>query len=127
MNYEIADYKNIVLILSKLYEKHKEIYLCIESYLRVFIMDLNNFNQTSKCPNPQNCNLDMNNINKLTELLNDYSIDSATFKKLFANSYKTIAILNPVIEEKDALIYFLKIFNGENIDKINRDIQIKYA
>ena len=68
----------------------------------------------------------MNIIDKLTALLNDYSIDSITFKKLFSNAYQTINMLNPVISEKDALIYFLKIFNGEDPANVNEDIQSRY-
>lgn len=125
-NYEIARYKSILLILSDLYEMNNDIRMTIESYFKIFIVELNNFDENLKKAVPQECVLDSDITDNLCDLLDSNSIDSTTLKKLFNESYRKLEILDPVISAEESLIYFLKIFNGEKIADIEKSIHFRF-
>ena len=125
-NYEIARYKAILLILSDLYEMNNDIRMTIESYFKIFIVELNNFDENLKKAVPQECVLDSDITDNLCDLLDSNSIDSTTLKKLFNESYRKLEILDPVISAEESLIYFLKIFNGEKIADIEKSIHFRF-
>lgn len=125
-NYEISRYKSILFILSDLYEMNNDIRMTIESYFKIFIVELNNFDENLKKAVPQECVLESDITDNLCDLLDSNSIDSTTLKKLFNESYRKLEILDPVISAEESLIYFLKIFNGEKIADIEKSIHFRF-
>lgn len=125
-NYEIMRYKSILFILSDLYEMNNDITRAIESNFKIFIVELNNFNESLKKAVPQECSLNGDVTDNLIYLLDSNSIDSTTLKRLFGESYRQIEILDPVISAEESLIYFLKIFNGEDIEDIEKSIHMRF-
>lgn len=125
-NYQIARYKSILLILSDLYEMNNDIIKAIESNFKVFIVELNNFNEKQKKALPKECSLNGDITDNLIYLLDSSSTDSATLKRLFFESYNQLEILDPVISAEESLIYFLKIFNGEDIEEVEKSIHLRF-
>ena len=125
-NYEIERYKAILLILADLYEMNNDITRAIESNFKIFIVELNNFSESLKKAVPQKCRLNGDITDNLIDLLDNNSIDSITLKKLFNESYRQLEILDPVISKEESLIYFLKIFNGEDIEEIEKSIHLRF-
>ena len=125
-NYEINRYKSILTILSDLYEMNNDVSRAIETYFKIFIVELNNFKETSKKAVPQECRLNGDVTDNLIDLLENNSIGSSELKRLFNESYRQLEILDPVISAEESLVYFLKIFHGEDIEDIERSIHLRF-
>lgn len=126
-NWQIDQYKKILFVLSSFYEKDNDLFHTTEIYIRLLLLDLNNFSQSLKKSEPQYANLNPVLIEKLKNLMDLYSFDSTTLKAVFETSYMTIQSLNPAISQEDSLIYILKLFNGEDILDITNSIHRKYS
>lgn len=125
-NYEISRYKAILLILSDLYEMNNDITRAIETCFKIFLVELNNFRENSKKAVPQECSLNGDITDNLIDLLENNSIDSIELKRMFNASYNQLEILDPVISAEESLVYFLKIFHGEDTEDIERSIHLRF-
>lgn len=126
-NYEITRYYNVLYILSRCHEYLENTDLAFKSYFRIFIMDLNNFTEEVKGPMPEKSKIDSEVVRKLVRLLDENCVNSSELKRLFNESYSDINGLGPKIGCDEALIYFLRIFNGESVADVERSIHLKYS
>lgn len=65
-------------------------------------------------------------IENLIKIINNLNYDINQLKTIFHNAYTNLNPIKIIIHEDDALIYLLKIFNGEKIENILKEIKNKY-
>ena len=126
-NYEIRRFYNVLSILSKSYEYLGDVDSALKSNFKMFMLDLNNFEEDLKKSEACKAKINPETVDKLTELLDKHSVTSAELKDLFNKAYKDISELNPQITSDESLIYFLRIFNGEKISDVEKSLHLKYS
>lgn len=94
-NYDVDNYKNLQFFLTGFFEKNNEINFSFERYLRLFIMDLNNFSKTFKKAEPQYCSINQVLADKIISMVNSYSIDDVNLKVLFENAFLSVSSFKP--------------------------------
>lgn len=121
--YRITEYMNLQYFLAGLCEKNRSYGLAMERYLRLFILELNNFSELSKKAEPQYMNLSevlmdkIKNMSKNNELASD---------EIFRNSFISIRNLNPAISFDESENYLKMLLNGERILEIEKAIYANY-
>ena len=126
-NYEISRCYNILYILSKCHEYLGNIDSVLKCNFKLFILDVNNFTEDSKRPDPCKAKINEETVDKLTKILDENSISSNKLNDLFNAAYADIKELKPCTGVEETLIYFLRIFNGEKISDVEKSIHLKYS
>lgn len=65
-------------------------------------------------------------MTKLTQLLHKLTLPIGELKELFESAYDEV-LFKTVITRKDALKYLLKVFGGEDLDNISKEINDSYS
>lgn len=124
-NYDVDNYKNLQFFLTGFFEKNNEINFSFERYLRLFIMDLNNFSKTFKKAEPQYCSINQVLTDKIIFMVNSYSIDDVNLKVLFENAFLSVSSFKPLIGRDDSLDYLKNIIDGMDTIVVENQIRSK--
>ena len=63
---------------------------------------------------------------KITKLMHKLTLSIDELKELFNNACNEV-LFKTIITNEDSLIYLLKIFGGEYLDSVSKEINEKYS
>ncbi len=121
-----VDFKIYANAIAEVMEDKGELKDALNVRLKVFLFDLNNFSIVTERPNPRNTKLKQKDMSKLMELMHNLALSIDDLKEEFGRAYNEV-LFEVEITKEDSLIYLLKIFGGEDLDKISAEINESYS
>ena len=123
---DFGEFKIYSNAIAQILEDKGELKEALIFRFKVFLFDLNNYSVVINQPEPARTRLKQKDMVKITGLLHQLSLPVDELKELLDDTYKKV-LFKTVISSQDSLIYLLKIFGGENLDNISKEINEKYS
>ena len=121
-----VDFKIYANAIAEILEDKNELKDALNMRLKVFLFDINNFSIVSQRPDPKKTKLKQKDMSKLMELMHNLALSIDELKEEFAKAYDEV-LFEVEITKEDSLIYLLKIFGGEDLDKVSAEINESYS
>lgn len=121
-----AEFKIYSNAIAQVLEDKGELKEALNFRFKVFLFDLNNYSVVINEPEPARTRLKQKDMVKITGLLHRLSLPVDELKELFDVAYNEV-LFKTVITSQDSLIYLLKVFGGENLDNISKEINERYS
>lgn len=121
-----VDFKSYANAIAFIEEERGNLKDALNLRIKVFLFDLNCYSVILDKPEPKNTNLRKKDVSKLNELLHKLTLPIDELKELFSQSYNEV-LFRMDIPENDALIYLLKVFGGEDLDSLSKEINETYS
>jgi len=123
---EWGDFKIYSNAIAQVLEDKGELKEALNFRFKVFLFDLNNYSGFINEPEPARTRLKQKDMVKITGLLHCLLLPVDELKELVDVAYNEV-LFKTVITSQDSLIYLLKVFGGENLDNISKEINEKYS
>lgn len=121
-----VDFKDYANAIASVLEDKNDLKEALNIRFKVFLFDINNFSVVLAKPDPRKTRLKQKDISPLTELMHNVGLSIDELKEIFSQSYNEV-LFKVVITKDDSLIYLLKIFGGEDLDKVSAEINESYS
>ena len=121
-----VDFKIYANAIAFIQEDKNDLKDALNMRLKVFLFDLNNYSIVLHKPDPRKTKLRKKDVSKLNELMHRMTLPIDELKELFGTSYNEV-LFKMDISKDDALIYLLKVFSGEDLDTISKEINERYS
>lgn len=121
-----VDFRIYANAIAEVLEDKNELKDALNMRLKVFLFDINNFSIVSHRPEPKKTKLKQKDMSKLMELMHNLALSIDELKEEFSKAYDEV-LFEVEITKEDSLIYLLKIFGGEDLDKISEEINESYS
>lgn len=121
-----VDFRIYANAIAEVLEDKNELKDALNMRLKVFLFDINNFSIVSQRPEPKKTKLKQKDMSKLMELMHNLALSIDELKEEFSKAYDEV-LFEVEITKEDSLIYLLKIFGGEDLDKISEEINESYS
>ena len=127
LNHEVLiDFKSTSNAIAKVQEDKGDLMDALETRLKVFLFDINNYSSYADRAEPGRTNLKKKDFAALVNLMHELTLPIDELKAVFEKAYDGV-IFKCVVTKKDSLIYLLKIFGGEDLDNVSKEINENYA
>ena len=117
-----SEYKNIFKEENKFFMKKEDLDNSLKASLKVFILDVNNWVYDEEFQNNEIA-ISKNNVKILNKLLLEEKLDINQLKDLFNTAADEVKIPSFIIPKDKVFRYLILAFNGEDIDKLNRELR----
>ena len=117
-----SEYKNIFKEENKFFMKKEDLDNSLKASLKVFILDVNNWVYDEEFQNNEIA-ISKDNVKILNKLLLEEKLDINQLKDLFNTAADEVKIPSFIIPKDKVFRYLILAFNGENIDKLNRELR----
>ena len=121
-----VDFKIYANAIASVLEDKNELKEALNIRLKVFLFDINNFSIVTARPDPRKTKLKQKDMSKLMELMHNLSLPIYELKEVFNQAYGEV-LFKMAITKEDSFVYLLKIFGGEDLDKVSREINESYS
>ena len=121
-----VDFKSYANAIAFIHEDKNELKDALDLRIKVFLFDLNNYSIVLNKPEPVKTKLKKKDVSKLNGLLHNLTLPIDELKELFEKSYNEV-LFKMIISKDDALIYLLKVFGGEDLEIISKEINESYS
>ena len=127
LNHEAwVDFKSYANAIATVLEDKNELKEALKMRFKVFLFDINNYSVTLDKPDPRKTKIRPKDVSRLNELMHRLTLPIDELKELFETSYNE-TLFKMDISKEDALIYLLRIFGGEDLEEISREINESYS
>ena len=117
-----SEYKNIFKEENKFFMKKEDLDNSLKASLKVFILDVNNWVYDEEFQNNEIA-ISKDNVKILNKLLLEEKLDINQLKDLFNTAADEVKIPSFIIPKDKVFRYLILAFNGEDIDKLNRELR----
>ena len=127
LNQELwVDYKSYSNAIAQVLEDNDDLKEALNIRFKVFLFDLNNYSLVLHKPEPSKTKLKQKDMVKVTKLMHRLTLSVDELKEEFNNAYNEV-LFKTIITNQDSLIYLLKIFGGEDLNSVSKEINEKYS
>ena len=121
-----VDFKSYSNAIAQIQEDKGDLKEALNNRFKVFLFDINNYSVVLNKPDPRKIKLKQKDFVNLVNLMHKLTLPIDELKVLFENSFNEV-LFKTVITNQDSLIYLLKIFGGEDLDNVSKEITESYS
>ena len=121
-----VDFKIYSNAVAQVQEDKGDLKDALNTRFKVFLFDINNFSIYSCEPDPRNTKLKQKDMTKLVNLMHKLTLPIGELKELFETAFNEV-LFKTEITSQDSLVYLLKVFGGEDLDSISKEINQSYS
>ena len=121
-----VDYKLYSNAIAQVLEDSDALKEALNIRFKIFLFDINNYSLVLNKPEPSKTKLKRKDMVKITKLMHKLTLSIDELKELFNNACNEV-LFKTIITNEDSLIYLLKIFGGEYLDSVSKEINEKYS
>lgn len=121
-----VDFKIYSNAVAQVQEDKGDLKDALNTRFKVFLFDINNFSIYSCEPDPRNTKLKQKDMTKLVNLMHKLTLPIDELKELFETAFNEV-LFKTEITSQDSLVYLLKVFGGEDLDSISKEINQSYS
>ncbi len=121
-----VDFKIYSNAIAQVQEDKNELKDALSTRIKVFLFDINNYSIVLNRPDPRKTKLKKKDMADIVNLMHKLTLPIDELKELFETAFNEV-LFKTVITSQDSLIYLLKVFGGEDLDSVSKEINETYS
>ena len=121
-----VDFKLYSNAIAQVLEDKGDLKEALNVRFKVFLFDLNDYSIVLNKPEPAKTKLKQKDMVKITRIMHKMTLPVDELKEQFENAFNEV-LFKTSITSQDSLIYLLKVFGGEDLGGVSKEINEKYS
>ena len=121
-----VDFKSYSNAIAQVEEDKGDLRDALNTRLKVFLFDINNYSINLNRPDPRNTRLRQKDMTNLIQLLHKLTLPIDELKDIFQTAFDEV-LFKTAITQNDSFMYLLKIFGGEDLNSVSSEINETYS